>query len=228
MQSRTLTIVLAVGLSVAVGNGWPLPAQAAQDNLSKVTGSINVEAGAHVGSINTVNGSVDIGANSEVGNVATVNGSIKLANGVRAGQLSTVNGSIRGGRETHAGSASTVNGQIFIDRGSDVSGNISTVNGAIGLVGTRVEGGIEMVNGDLTVGANSNVMGGIHYDKPGFQWFSLGNKAPRVVVGPAAQVEGAMVFERDVELYVHESARIGKVTGATAKAWSGSEPPPKD
>lgn len=228
MQPRTLTIILAIGLAIAAGSAWPLPAWAAQDNLSKVTGSIDVDAGARVGNINTVNGSIAIGTNAETGNVATVNGSIKLANGARVGQLSTVNGSIRGGHDMRTGSASTVNGQIFIDRGSNVAGNISTVNGAIGLVGTRVEGGIEMVNGDLTVGANSHVTGGIHYDKPGFQWFSLGNKAPRVVVGPAAQVDGAMVFEREVELYVHDSARIGKVTGATPKAWSGNQPPPKD
>ncbi|WP_222565926.1 hypothetical protein [Novilysobacter antarcticus] len=228
MQSRSLTIILSAGLAIVAGSAWPLPASAAQDNISKVTGSIDVDAGAHVGNINTVNGSINIGANAEAGNVSTVNGSIKLADDVRAGQLSTVNGSIRAGRETRTRAASTVNGQIFMDRGSNVAGNISTVNGAIGLVGTRVEGGIEMVNGDLTVGANSHLIGGIHYDKPGFQWFSLGNKAPRVVVGPGAQVEGDMVFKRDVELHVHETARIGKVTGATVKTWSGDRPPLKD
>ncbi|WP_228482066.1 hypothetical protein [Lysobacter sp. H21R4] len=228
MQSRQLMILVSLAAGIAIGCGWPLPAIAAQDDISKVTGSVDVAADARVGDVDTVNGSIAIDTNAQAGAVSTVNGSIKLADGVRAGELSTVNGSVRAGRNVRTGEVSTVNGQIFIDRGSNVAGDLSTVNGAIGLVGTRVEGDIEMVNGDLTVGANSHVLGGIHYDKPGFQWLSLGKKLPRVVVGPAAQVDGDMVFERDVDLYVHQSARIGKVTGATAKTWSGDKAPPQD
>jgi hypothetical protein len=48
---------------------------------------------------------------------------------------------------------------------------------------------------------------------------------PRIVIGPNAVVEGALVFEREVTLYVHDSARIGKVTGATAVRFSTPTPP---
>jgi hypothetical protein len=43
-----------------------------------------------------------------------------------------------------------------------------------------------------------------------------GKRKPRIVIGPNAVVDGDLVFEREVTLYVHSSARIGKVTGATA------------
>ena len=37
--------------------------------------------------------------------------------------------------------------------------------------------------------------------------------------------DSPLVFEREVKLYVHSSARIGKVTGATAIAYSGEHAP---
>ena len=224
MKSSALAIIATIGLATAFAGGWT-GTGTASESISKVTGSIHVDAGTTVDSLDTVNGSIDVGTKARSGDVSTVNGSIKLGDGAQVGELSTVNGSIRGGREVHAESASTVNGQIYLDRGSQIRGDISTVNGSIGLVGTRVDGDIEMNNGDLTVGANSHVIGGIHYDKPGTQWFSFGKKAPLVVIGPEAQVEGALVFERDVRLLVHDTARIGPVTGATAEQYSGNTLP---
>jgi hypothetical protein len=121
----------------------------------------------------------------------------------------------------------TVNGGIFIDRGGNVRDDVSTVNGAIGLVDTDLGGGIETVNGDITVGVGSHVKGGIHVEKPtgnfGMQWGK--QRIPRIVIGPDAVVDGALVFERDVVLYVHDSARIGSVRGATPKRYSAATPP---
>ena len=48
---------------------------------------------------------------------------------------------------------------------------------------------------------------------------------PRIIIGPNAVVEGPLVFERPVTLYVHTSARIGAVTGATAKPFSTDTAP---
>ena len=122
----------------------------------------------------------------------------------------------------------TVNGSIFIDRGGNVGGDIETVNGAIGLVDTDVAGGIATVNGDLTVGIGSHVRGGIHYEKPGTQLISFKRRDPRVVIGPDARVDGPLVFEHSVSLYVHETASIGPVTGATAVRYSGARAPAGD
>ena len=98
---------------------------------------------------------------------------------------------------------------------------------AIGLVGTAVEGRIETVNGDVTVGADSRVARGIRIEKPkGNFGLNFGkHKIPRVVIGPNAVVDGPLVFEREVKLYVHASARIGSVGGATAVRYDGATPP---
>ena len=102
---------------------------------------------------------------------------------------------------------------------------METVNGAIGLVDTDVAGSIETVNGDLTVGAGSHVRGGIHYEKPNHQWISFNARDPKVIIGPNARVDGPLVFEHEVKLYVHESAQIGAVTGATAIRYEGDRAP---
>ena len=218
MRIRPL-YVLPLALALAT------PAFAAQD-IDKVNGSITVEPGQTAGDLQTVNGSIRIGANARTGKAETVNGSITVAENVEAGGLETVNGSIRVAGNGKLGSnLETVNGGVFVDRGGDVNGDIETVNGAIGLVGTELSGGITTVNGDLTVGVNSHVKGGIRYTKPNQSWFSFNKRDPKVIIGPNAVVDGPLVFERKVELYVHNSAKIGPVTGATAVRFDGTSPP---
>jgi hypothetical protein len=45
-----------------------------------------------------------------------------------------------------------------------------------------------------------------------------------VIVGAESVVEGPLVFERPVELFVHETARIGEVEGAEPQRFSGDSP----
>jgi hypothetical protein len=47
---------------------------------------------------------------------------------------------------------------------------------------------------------------------------------PRIVIGPNAVVEGELRFEHEVELFVHDSAKIGKVIGAVAKPYTDTLP----
>ena len=158
----------------------------------------------------------------------TVNGGIEAGDEVVARSVSTVNGGIRFGQRAQVdGDVETVNGGIFFDRGSNVRRGVSTVNGGIGLVDTDLGGGIETVNGDITVGVGSHVKGGIRVEKPTGNWgLRMGKpKVPRIVIGPNAVVEGNLVFEREVTLHVHQSARIGNVSGATAQRYSTATPP---
>lgn len=197
-------------------------------DIDKVNGGITAEATQAYGDLSTVNGGIDLQRNSRAKDVDTVNGGIQAADDVAVDDVSTVNGGIRFGRNARIeGDAETVNGGIFIDRGGRVRGGISTVNGGIGIVGTSVEGRIETVNGDITVGADSSVKGGIKVEKNQGSAFSLfgKRKIPRIVIGPNAVVEGPLVFEREVTLYVHASARIGSVSGATAQRYAGDTPP---
>ncbi|MEO6364493.1 MAG: hypothetical protein ABIO38_00355 [Luteimonas sp.] len=223
-MSRTL-VIPTLALALAGVPAWATP----QQDIEKVNGSISAEAGQVIGNMETVNGSIRIETGARAGNAETVNGSITVAERAQVGNLQTVNGSIRVAREVRiGGSVETVNGSVFVDRGGTVSGDVTTVNGAIGLVDTDLAGGIDTVNGDIAIGAGSHVKGGIHVEKPSRNWMpvSIGKrKPPRVVIGVNAVVEGPMVFEREVKLYVHQTARIGSVTGATAVRYSSDRAP---
>ena len=214
-------------LAFALAMACSLPAMAEND-ISKVNGSIEASAGSTYGELETVNGAVRIGDRAQVRDASTVNGSITVGDGASVGSLETVNGSIRLGRNVQVGRGiETVNGSVFVDQGGTVGGNIETVNGAIGLVRTQLRGGIETVNGDITVGVGSRVGGGITIERS-HGWFNTGNRRkPRVVIGPDAVVEGPLKFEREVTLYVHRSARTGPVTGAEAVVFE-TETAPQD
>lgn len=198
-------------------------------DIDKVNSSITAEAGQTYGDLSTVNGGIRIEAGAHVEDAETVNGSIRASDDIQCDSLSTVNGSIHvGERAQVGGKIETVNGGIFVDRGGNVSRGIETVNGAIGMVDTDLGGDIQTVNGDITVGVGSHVKGGVHVEKPNRAWGGMRTgkqKVPRIVIGPDAVVEGALVFEREVKLYVHSTARIGSVRGATAVRFDGTTPP---
>ena len=203
--------VLFIALALSAGNAF------ASEGISKVNGSIDAESGQTYGDLETVNGSIRIASGATTDDAGTVNGGISADAKATTGSLETVNGGIKLERDvTVNGSIETVNGSIFVDRGGKVKDGVETVNGAIGLVGTRLGGGISTVNGDITVGIDSMVKGGIKVEKNN-SWLHMKPKRdPRIVIGPNAVVEGPLVFERTVKLYVHKTARVGAVSGATA------------
>lgn len=223
MIARTLSR-LAFALALACS----LPAMASND-ISKVNGSIETSAGGAYGDLETVNGAVRIAAGTQAQDASTVNGGIEVGDGAVVRSLETVNGSIRLGRNVQvARHIETVNGSVFVDQGGRVDGAIETVNGAIGLVRSEVGRGLETVNGDITVGVGSHVRGGITVNRPtGFIFGTSSKRKPKVVIGPDAVVDGPLVFEREVRLYVHRSARTGTITGAEAVAFE-TETAPQD
>ena len=227
-MNRSLLFVALFALSTAAAAHDPTGNGHGQD-IDKVNSSITAEAGQTYGDLSTVNGGIRIEAGAHVEEAETVNGSIRADDAIQSRSLSTVNGSIHVGERAQIdGKIETVNGGIYVDRGGKVSRGIETVNGAIGMIDTDLGGGIETVNGDITVGTGSHVKGGIHVEKPNHGWGGLRmgkKKIPKIVIGPNAVVEGPLVFEREVKLYVHASARIGRVTGATAQRFDGATPP---
>ncbi|MBJ7575306.1 hypothetical protein [Luteimonas sp. MC1828] len=219
MRLHRHTTILASVLALALAAGG---AHARQD-IDKVNGSISVPAGEVRGNLETVNGSVRIGDNAQAGAAETVNGSVHVGNDGSARSLETVNGSIRlGERVRIERGVETVNGSIFADRGSRVGGNLVNVNGALGLVQTEVAGNVETVNGDVTIGVGSHVRGHLRVHKPSANWMPVRvrPRAQRIVIGPGAVVDGDLLFEREVQLYVHDTARVGTITGATAIPFS--------
>lgn len=218
-------LVLALAAALAAGGA----VAGDRHSVDKVNGSVTAEAGQSYGDLSTVNGSIKIEEGAHTEDASTVNGGIKVEDRAQTRDLETVNGGIRLGREVQVdGGIETVNGEIFVDRGGRIRSGVTTVNGAIGLVATELGGGIDTVNGDITVGAGSHVRGGIKVEKPTSNWMpiSFGRKQPpRIIVGPNATVDGSLVFEREVKLYVHRTAKIGRVTGATAVPYDGDRAP---
>lgn len=213
-----LSAAFAVGTVFAAGNS--------DLDIDKVNGSIHVPDSATVGKLSTVNGSIHVGDGAHAAGATTVNGSIHLGANATIDALDTVNGGIHVGAGTKiAKTIEAVNGSITLATGADVGGKVSNVNGGIALTAAHVGGGIETTSGDIDVGANSRVEGGILVNRDN-SWFHFGvSRDPRVVIGPHAVVQGDMVFKRTVQLYVSDSATVGKIDGAKAIAFSGDKPP---
>lgn len=221
---RTVLAALALGAAAHA-----IPALAGED-IVRTNGAVTTTAGAGYGRLATTNGSIRLADGVTAARATTTNGSITAGDDVDCGLMNTVNGSIRIGERVRVeDSVETVNGSILVGRGGEIGGDVKTVNGAIGLVATRVGGDVSLANGDLTVGISSHVRGGVHVHKPGTSWMPIRvtQRRQRVVIGPGAVVEGPLVFERDVVLYVHDTARIGEVTGARPVRYSTPTAPPR-
>jgi hypothetical protein len=221
MRVTILALAMAVAASAAAHD------EKGPRDHDRVNGGIHIDANENAGDLSTVNGGITVGSGAQVQSVETVNGGIRLSEGARAQRVETVNGGLHLGARSHiADSAETVNGGIELGDGAEVVGPVENVNGGINLDHAHVGGGIKTVNGDVTVGEGSIVDVGIKVERP-TGWFTGwfgNNRPPRIVIAANAQVNGPMTFERDVELYVHESAKIGSVNGATAKRYTGNPP----
>lgn len=225
MHSKYFLAVLATGVVLAsvacgpvnqpiiIGEGETISG----DQVS-VNGRIEVGSNARVeGNLTTVNGSVEIGENSHVQEVETVNGSITLASAVQASTLQTTNGAIELGQDVRInGHVMSTNGSVTVAEGSEVDGNVRTVNGLIHLTGATVNS-VENINGGMVLDQGCHVRGELKVGRVERER----NRIPEIVIGPDCQVDGPLIFERDVSLRVHESARIGQVEGAEVQRFDG-------
>jgi len=198
---------------------------------SSVNGSVSVGSDAVVtGGVNTVNGTVKVDSGASIQDASTVNGGLKIGANVKADNLSTVNGAIRVGESaTIRGEIEAVNGQISIAKGTTVAKDVGNVNGHIELSGAQVGGDVSTVNGDIEIIGLSVVKGDVIVEKPGgWNWSNSMNRKPRVVIGPGATVEGMIALQREVDLFISETAKVGGVSGIMsmndAVRFSGENP----
>ena len=216
---------------------------------ANVNKGISIDDGASVRGQSTVNGSIDVGSDAVIdGTLETVNGAIRIADRVQFRQASTVNGSIRIGSDATAdsvesvngaielgsnarisGEVSAVNGRIQLMAGSTVGGDVSNVNGNLDIASTEVGGDVTTVSGDVVLTENSTVGGDLVIEKPNGWGFSRALRGkPTVIVGPGSRVVGKIVAEREIELFISDSAQVGEVTGEItlddAQRFSGSRP----
>jgi len=197
---------------------------------SSVNGSITVGEGAVIdGSLETVNGSIRVGENVTLEDAETVNGTIRIASGSSAEDVSSVNGAIRLGENvTITGGVEVVNGLISLGTGTTVADDVGNVNGEILLTGAEVGGDLSTVNGDVSLMDGSILRGDLIVEEPGGWNWKNKSRMPKIIVGPGSQVIGDIVLEREVELFISESAEVGGVTGemsmGDAVRFSGSKP----
>ncbi|QDW66592.1 hypothetical protein [Luteimonas granuli] len=229
-MDSSLATRLALLLAATLATGTALAAGDTAGDIERVNGAITASAGTAYGRLETVNGSITLEDGARTGPAETVNGGIRAGNDIASGGLSTVNGSIRVGERARVGGGiETVNGSVLVRRGGEVDGDVSTVNGAIGLIATVVAGDVETSSGDVTIGVDSHVRGALRVHKPNANWMPIrvSTRRQRIVIGPGAAVDGPLEFEREVVLYVHDTARTGPVTGAETLRYSTPTAPPR-
>ena len=241
MRIRPLAALIPLSLALAAA-----PAFAEQD-LEKMNGAVTAEAGREYGTVSsmngsvtiregatvrqaeTVNGAITIEANAKVGSAETVNGGIRLEQGASAREIDVVNGGVKLGRDARIhGDVEAVNGGVRAQPGVVVGGNVANVNGSMYFDHAEVGGKVTTTQGDITLEA-STVRGGLLVEKPNRSWWSSGRKRlPRIIIGAGSVVGGEMVFEHEVELYVHPDAKVGKQSGVSPKMIDSPDAPRKD
>lgn len=205
--------------------------------VNGVNGSVEIAAGVSVSDASTVNGAVRLGAGAKADKASTVNGSIQLAAGAHAGTADTVNGDITLGQNaTVSGDASTVNGALSLAPGAAVNGALTNVNGPFEIDDAHVGHGLGTVSGDIHITGSAVVDGGIRVGKAsgngknnhffGIHFNVGGSHVPRIVIDAGARVNGPLIFERPVKLYISDQAKVsGPISGASAVKFSGATPP---
>lgn len=227
-----LTVLLSLpAFGATINKSVKIAAGSESSGASSVNGSITVGENAVVtGGVKTVNGTIRVDRGAKIENASTVNGGVKVASNVEADNLSTVNGSVKVGKSgTIAGEIEAVNGRIVVEKGTTIADNVGNVNGQIDLSGAEVGGDVSTVSGDIDVVDGSVVKGDIIVEKPsGWGWGKDKNRKPRIVIGPGSTVEGVIELEREVELFISETASVGGVTGVMsiddAVSFSGDRP----
>ncbi len=227
-----LAMLMAVpAFGASVNKSIKIAAGEESDGASSVNGSVTVGADAVVnGGVQTVNGSIRVDDGARLKAAKTVNGSIRLGDKVETENLGTVNGAISVGAGSKVnGEIDTVNGRISLGNGAVVSESIENVNGRIEMVAAEVGGDVSTVSGDVELRDASVIEGDLVVEEPsGWGWNKSKNRKPRVVIGPGSKVAGTIVLEREVELFISETAEVGAVSGVMtmddAVRFSGDSP----
>lgn len=225
-------LLLAVPVQAAtINKSIKIAAGEESGGATSVNGSITVGADAVVsGGVKTVNGKIRVDDGATIRKASTVNGSVVLGDSVKSRSLTTVNGTIRLGRDCEVdGHIEAVNGRISMEQGSSVADDIENVNGDFEIAGSVVAGDLTTVNGDVDLSDGAVLKGNLKVEKPSsWGWGNSTKRKPRIVIGPGSRVEGVIDLEREVDLYISESAEVGGVEGAMTLAeavrFSGKKP----
>jgi len=209
-----LVMLMAVPVyGASVNKSIKVEAGSESDGASTVNGSVSVGKGAVVtGTLKTVNGKIRVDENATVEDATTVNGSLSVADNVKAQDLTTVNGSVSVGEgSTVSGEISAVNGRIKLKSGTTVGQDVGNVNGDMEFEGSEIGGNVTTVSGDVDLRDAAVIKGDLIIEKPSM--WNKKSRVPTVTIGPGSRVEGKILLEREIKLYISETAEVGGVEG---------------
>lgn len=190
---------LALSGCAAIAGGYRIPNDAAPArSYSSIAGDIEVGLRASVRNVDTVAGDIRIGEGSRVASIDSVAGDVHLARNVSVDK-----------------SVETVAGDINIEAGCTIGGGIESVAGDMRIESSLVKGDVTLRAGDLEL--DRSRIGGVVRVKH-VRDKDAEKNPPRITIGPESAVTEIVVDERAVaRLRIHRSARVGKVSGATAE-----------
>jgi len=180
---------------------------------------------ARVGAIDVGSGNVRLGSGVHTRRIDTGSGNVKGGAGAQIeGDIDTGSGSVNLGVGSKVGKIDTGSGDVSLEAVA-VSGTINTGSGDIDLVDTAVSGSLETSRGNIELEGNTHINGDLIVRKDICSGFCNDDAEPsKIVIGASVRVQGEVKIERDVELWVHQNAQIGRVTGAEVKRFSGERP----
>jgi hypothetical protein len=246
MQIRQFAILILVAL-MAVGCGAVnrniqiADGERVEGDVRNVNGSIRIGSNCTIiGGVRNVNGAIFVGAGTRLEELRNTNGAIELDADVLVTSVRSTNGRIRAGQGvtvaedvsntngaielaegvTVGGDVQTTNGRLRIAEGGQIAGTVRSTNGPIVLTGTRA-GAVVGANGGIELIDGTHIEGEVHVRETRG---TVTSEPPRIIVGRDVVVEGPIRIERPVQLYIHESARTGDISGAEAIRFSGEQP----
>ncbi len=200
----------------------------------------------HRGNVSDVNRTIVIKEGESVNNVDSVNGRVVIENGASARMIVSVNGRVViDGAQARISNVETVNGRISAESGGVVSGTVEAINGNVDFTKVTVGESIKTSNGDIllfgvSVGANVETRNGdirlensvvendliIYERRISGLWdvFDWDWTKQEVIVGPDSEIKGTLLAGDEITLYVHETALINNIVGATPISYSGLRP----
>ena len=216
-----------------------LSPRAMANDISTLGGDIRLANHVQAGDVSSISGNISTAENVTVDEVSSINGNIRIGTGNRIkGDINNATGQtyidrrtqIQGNLGTAIGAVgivdSTIHGNITaydsdltVDANSRVQGNIfycaSNPKGFISSLFNRLSTNDKQ---QRTESAQKAVCAHSTINRKHDAFL------PTVIIGKQAIVDGDLTFQRRVRLYVHETAKIGKVNGAEVIRFNSDKP----
>ncbi len=194
------------------------------DADARVFGKIDVTSGditlgprAQSATIDSTSGNVHVMQSAIVnGAIDTTSGDVRLMAGARSNGIDTSSGNVELAANVSVNGTIDTSSGYVVGTAAQIMGSIDTSSGDISLTASRVNGSVLTNSGRVHVVMRSVIGGNLKLRKNNcdWSWFSsCKTQETTVIIGANSAINGALIAERPVRLYVHPSARVGRIIG---------------